>query len=318
MKDTEYIVEIELLRNKLYDELLYWLYYSLPSLKYKEISHLLLRYIFNKNITKHETDDSVFIVTKSVVAETQFKKDMEYHKLNIDTDTIIQKLEQKIYQCKKQLDKQRYHKKDERCYILNGQIKYNNRLYKDVLHLAEKNPDKIPFILALNLRYTYMKLMNHGLARDYKSLGYDKTNVLEAFATPFNRYFNTYCSAFYDLECHLGSLGSFFNIDLKEIQLKYPDIHTVSINPPFDDSLISMSIDKVIEYLKYKEDAEVPNTLQFLLTIPDWKEFACMENVIQSKWCKEVRRYKKGELVFIDYMSGKQIYPCDIVEIVLK
>jgi len=35
----------------------------------------------------------------------------------------------------------------------------------------------------------------------------------EMFASPFNYYFNSYCSAFYDTDYYFGSMGSFFNCE---------------------------------------------------------------------------------------------------------
>jgi hypothetical protein len=59
------------------------------------------------------------------------------------------------------------------------------------------------------------------------------TNI-EAFASPLNAYYNTYCSAFSDTDAPFGSLGSFFHFS--------PRSGSIFVNPPFAANTILASI----------------------------------------------------------------------------
>lgn len=73
------IIEKELIRKKLYEEILKWLYDKIKVLTVKEVNTLLLLYIFNKNITKTDKDDPVFIITHSEIAKKQIFHDFKYY-----------------------------------------------------------------------------------------------------------------------------------------------------------------------------------------------------------------------------------------------
>jgi hypothetical protein len=301
------VVERELFRKKLYEDILQWLIKQLPKLRYKEVCHLLLRYLFNKNITRQQTDDPVFIITKSPMAENQLKKDFEYSKITgIDPNKIIDQIESKFVNSAAQIIDKNI-RTDRKVSICKEGILYGNKIYTDISGLGSKYPNSISYALALNIRYTYLKLLNHGLARTFDDMGYTPKDSTEGFASAFNHYFDRYCSAFPDLEQHFGSQGSFFNNNVwlsKE----------VFINPPFDECLMTCTMNKVYEYLTNSNEYH-----KFIFTLPNWDNYPELESLKKSKWTTSAIVHKKGELPFIDYMNDKKIiYPCDIAEIVLE
>ncbi len=302
------IIETELLRESLYSNILNFLSGQIRTLKFKEICHLLLRYIFNKNITKTEEDDPVFIISKSIIAETQLIKDFKYFKIKVDPIFIIKHIEEKLLYSFN-IIKDTENLKDDIPKLKDNIIIYKDKRIVDTCNLA-KNSGFINYALALNIRYKYMYLLNHGLARDYKNLGYKPTDGIEGFASAFNHYFDHFYSAFPDLETCFGSKGSFFNV--KEIK----EDTTVFINPPFDESLMTETMIHIYNHLNNLND------LIFIVTLPNWKDYPELEKFKVSKYVKKCDIYIKGKMPFIDYMNIKEtnkiIYPCDICEIILS
>ena len=82
-----HLIELEIIRYKLYSNIIYLLKKYLDKyLKIKEIKHLLLRYILNRNIfTKNNNNigDSLFIVLKNdnKIADKQLEDDFKYFKI---------------------------------------------------------------------------------------------------------------------------------------------------------------------------------------------------------------------------------------------
>ncbi len=326
MSKSNCIIEKEFVRQKLYNQLLNKVSGDLKKLKYKEINHFVLRYILILIINKDESDDPIFIVKDCKLTEDQVKGDFLYFHIENDPLEYHKKLRKYIEESLAQLKNwEKMDIKDEKVELNRNSIMYRGeRLCEDVGGLAKKYPKYISHAAALNIRYTYMKLTTHGLARCYKNMGLKPEDGTEAFASPFNHYFNNYCSAFPDLESVYGSLGSFFSI--KADQWKTTDIY---INPPFDVNLIEEVTNKCYQHLEelkdYPEiqfdDEEVIPAIRFTFTLPNWNKppFPALEKLKENSYKTRETVYKKGDLAFIDYMqNGKIIYPCEIVEIVLQ
>jgi hypothetical protein len=75
---------------------------------------------------------------------------------------------------------------------------------------------------------------------------------MEAFASPLNAYFNTYCSAFADTDTPFGSLGSFFHFT--------PQSGCIFVNPPFAPNTILASIIHAEQLLAYSERSDAYET----------------------------------------------------------
>lgn len=297
------LVETELLRKNLYEtEIIEMATHELGLNNIDKVCHLLLRYQFNKIVSKTEDDDPIFIETKSPLAEEQLKKDFLYYKLKTDSRVFIDKLEYSYTVCSNIMKKSVVNT-DKKIILSSGKIVYDKLVFNDISNLAKNNPELIKYALALNIRYNYLKLTNHGLARVYKNIS-KQSEGCEAFSSAFNHYFDYFCSAFPDLEHPFGSMGSFFNKNT----WPHPKVF---INPPFDESLMSCTMDRIIEYCK--SDTEI----EFVCTFPKWEGFPSLDKFKTCEWVKKVNVYEKGKLPFIDYMNNnKIIYPCGIIEIV--
>jgi hypothetical protein len=58
-------------------------------------------------------------------------------------------------------------------------------------------------------------------------------------------------------------------------------------------------------------------TNTFVFTVPGWEDYQPLIKLENSKWTHNIRDFPKGDLKFLDHMTGKTITPCDIVQVVL-
>jgi hypothetical protein len=319
------LVETELVRERLYKQLLSsiksWLFHhqARPTWSDKRVSHLLLRYIFNKKATiSRPIPDPVFVIGTCPIARRQLSRDLEIEQVNgatqlielIDDQLVLAALEM----CTAEIEM------DELILLsrsMGGKLIYRGRVQTDFSRLAQRyGPDYYSAAYALGLRYSYMRLCGHGLARAYKDetkLSPSYPLVCECFASAFNHYFDRYYSAFPDLEAFFGSRGCFFKANWQ----KEPSGMIYYVCPPFDESLIKLCVDRVFDVLKH----HLVSRAHFIFTIPGrWTDFKALEQLKTCRWTIKITDYPKGQLPFIDYMVKKGcqiIYPTDICEIVL-
>ena len=150
--------------------------------------------------------------------------------------------------------------------IFNGEYIINIplNLYEKVVKRAIKNKtngqnlDMI--IYCLLLRYQSLNINGCGLSIPdeiaYKMK--EKMSIdTEAFSSIINCNLDNYYSLFYDIEKIFGSNGSFFNSVLMK--------GNYEINPPFDEEIIKMTVEKIIDSIKNSH-----SELLFFLIIPQW------------------------------------------------
>jgi hypothetical protein len=85
--------------------------------------------------------------------------------------------------------------------------------------------------------------------------------TVEGFASPLNCYFDTYCSAFDDVDGFFGSLGSFFDIEWRQ--------GVIEVNPPFVEEVMEPVRVRMLELLE-KANCR-GDQLSFILVVPDWR-----------------------------------------------
>jgi phosphorylated CTD-interacting factor 1 len=119
----------------------------------------------------------------------------------------------------------------------------------------------------------------------------------EMFASPFNCYFNSYCSAFYDTDYYFGSMGSFFNFEPNENGF-------FQCNPPFTEQVIERLADR-LQYLLENSNNNNKFALSFIVFIPEWLN-PPTPGLVKLKQSK----YKRFEFNLNDnqheYISGSQ------------
>lgn len=355
------IIETELLRKQLYQNIIVKISEKLHTyLQPKEIKHFLLRYVFNKIIERKPENDPIFIPEPSIICNLQVEKDFEFKKILIDVKEFIEYLDDLLMKASETISKskeeQTINNDSEITYDnINKIFTYKNNNYRNISELCTNNkPELYNYCIALNIRYTYMNLSTHGLARDYYKMGYTRTDGVEIFASSFNHYFDLYHSAFPDLEKPFGSLGSFFS-SVDNILLKYA-IETVitcirngeyneGMEKRFNESFFMSDIYKKNTKCSYYKSSKSKskNKVMFvnppfdmvlmsivffvfehlniehrtIFTVPNWGDFLFLERIKKHTRTKKTVIYPKGSLKFINHMNNKRIYPCDIAEIYL-
>ena len=284
------VVQRELVREQLYKHLQNDLAFKLPTLGQKERDHLLLRFLLNKYIVRSKDDDPVFSVSISSYATSQLDKDLIYFKvvapgLAENINTSINVLAEYLRKKEPQISE------DAKVTLDGNWMVYGNRRLPFIKMVKNLNNT-----FALQLRYEYMQMNNHGLARRYQDFNFPLDQVTEGFASAFNHYFPKYCSVFPDLE---PSLGSFF-------EQKSWSTPIVVINPPFDESLMDEVFTRILDK---------PN--KFILTLPHWKDWVGLQKLLHHPRVTSSKIYPKGTLPFVT-PDGRTIYPVEIIEVIIN
>ena len=164
--------------------------------------------------------------------------------------------------------------KIQRCSEIKCQISptiYSNTFFKFNLN-KHRFSDSIKFeerVYCLMSRYqTFFRnneMINEGYGMQaalpkkvFQALNIALNVKQEMFASPFNCYFRTYCSAFYDTDAYFGSVGSFFDFEPSEDG-------SFECNPPFTEEVIERMADRIDYLLTNSKFA-----LSFIVFIPEW------------------------------------------------
>jgi len=198
---------------------------------------------------------------------------------------------------------------------------YGYKAYGTSKYLAE--PKNRVYLFASYFRYKYFYIDNQSLAYDYEhnNVGkeYKKHEVTECFSTPFNRYFDHFCSAFPDIDGHFGSLGSYFDRmrEASKDKFEFPT-QRLAINPPFVMNLMDLALDLALATFKKKK-----NSYKMSFILPSWDQdddpFMGVRRMTEwaEKNKKNVKFEKtiapKGSIKFKNYFVGKTMEPCDIL-----
>lgn len=291
------MIERELLRKHFYNRLRQWILQITGIQKFKDVSHMLLRFRFNL-IPEHK-EDPIFCSSFNLYADQQFLYDLAYFQSKGNHENILKQMKASIINYSKTIVATIV-PLDQEVRIQGNQLIYKEFKFTDLRELGRIHPHAA---VALQIRYQYLRLDNHGAARmDY--MEHKKSDQAEGFASAFNHYFDEYCSCFPDLEYYFGSQGSFW--EQKEFVSPI-----VQVNPPFDATVIKRAVEKVVEMLN--EGA----TNQFVFTVPHWKEFEALNLLRSSIFFQKEVLYEKGTLLFKNHMTADTLYPCDIIEILL-
>lgn len=270
---------------------------------------------YNKNIHKNKTDDFItrFCWSNLDIYDPAlpFKKDHNYNydQLYIDLKNynisieIMKELNIELFLKKKikklrQISKMINYDKSINIKVDDDKLIYKNKYWcsinKKILETFNKFYDgkyknnKFALYFCILYRYNLLEADNQQLAINL-NLKNDLTTYfginIELFGSTINRFFNNFCSIFYDLEHHFGSLGNFFNITPKQ--------GLYMANPPYDESLMENMAKHLIFAL---ENTNLP--LGFIITIPIW-DYDTQKNI--NKKCNtkysDMGIYKAYELL---------------------
>jgi len=169
-------------------------------------------------------------------------------------------------------------------------------------------------IFCLLLRYKSLNLNTYGLAIPPNVMHVIQMSFniqFELFGSPLNNYCKHYCSIFKDIEKHFNSHGSFFELSINKGNFE--------VNPPFDEELIKLTIDKLIECLRSKDP------VLFFLVIPGWKSvnnYGIYEGLIKLQQNPSHVTYhtkiKKNHHKYFNYDNSTYINACDTYIFILQ
>ena len=190
---------------------------------------------------------------------------------------------------------------------------YNINTGKDINFKPDKVFDKLCFCIAS--RYYTLESYNQQLAvvGSFYEILRQKFNIdFELFASPFNHYYNNYCSLYSDIEEIFNSKGQFNHINLEK--------GFYVANPPFDNYIMENMSNKLINFLDNSNEE-----LGFVITIPAWDKneklygkYKTLEILKNKKYLKYIRKIPKNKALFVDYITEKIIHPTDVYVIVLQ
>jgi len=357
------IIETELYRKYLYNDIIDKVADKLRKhLEMKEIQHFMLRYIFNKIVERKLENDPVFIHQPSDICLLQVEKDLEFKNIPVNPKELVEYIDQLLNDAETLLNKAMNDNtismdKPITYQRENNIFTYDNKIYKNISNLGNfSNPDLYCYSIALNIRYSYLHLSTHGLARDYQKMGYSKYDGFEIFASSFNHYFDLYHSAFPDLEKPFGSLGSFFScVDPSLLKCSIDTVlnsirnneYTEGMEKKFKECFFMSDVYKKnmngkscyykssknryknkVMFVNPPFDMVLMSIVFFIFeylnieyktifTVPNWSNFLFLERMKRNSRTKRTIVYSKGTLKFINHMNNKKIYPCDIAEMYL-
>jgi len=192
--------------------------------------------------------------------------------------------------------------------------KLHKKVYNKLINLGKTYKNDInKLIFCLILRYATLESYNQQLAVNPEFYNYLKTNYkinFELFASPFNCFFDNYCSLFFDLEKHFNSRGNFRNIRLNQ--------GFYIANPPYDEEIMRKMTLKILKRLE-----KTIFDLSFLIIIPIWNDpkygvNITTDSIKKSKYLIDIVKVDKRKAKFFDYYLYKFVYPCDIYIILLQ
>jgi hypothetical protein len=196
----------------------------------------------------------------------------------------------------------------------NYKYKLHKTVYDKLIYLGKSYKNNInELIFCLILRYNTLESYNQQLAVNPEFYNYLKNNYkinFELFASPFNCFFDNYCSLFFDLEKYFNSKGNFRNIRLNQ--------GFYIANPPYDEEIMKKMTIKILKRLK-----KTIFDLSFLIIIPIWNNLKygvnmTTEYIKNSKFLIDIIKVEKKKAKFFDYYLYKFVYPCDIYIILLQ
>ena len=160
-------------------------------------------------------------------------------------------------------------------------------------------------------RYNCMGLDNNHCSAPPNLIKYTMATV-ELFGSPFNATLDRFCSAFPDLEKDFGSIGSFFDLHLHS--------GVYFMNPPYDETLMEESVQKVLSALNSDERITV------ILVLPLWdsekqvqvrgeayvqKKFGAYRSVSESQYLQSETVCRWDTHKFFDYYKQENVPVCD-------
>lgn len=170
---------------------------------------------------------------------------------------------------------------------------------------AEELIEKIGEEKFIRLLFRYYVLGSHNNQLATNETKLEEINPdLELFASGFNNYCESFCSIFPDLECELGSIGRFQDMEILE--------GTYQINPPFQTTMIYDILKRIKKWISNANNNKLD--LEFHLFLPDWlknnnnleySKYLVLDLANEIEGEVKVINLKNTDFDYIDYWNNK-------------
>jgi hypothetical protein len=204
--------------------------------------------------------------------------------------------------------------------------KYHETNYKDA-DSTKINPDINVLIWCLLARYTLFEAKTQSLSvghNIYTNIQNKYGTTIELFSSSLNSTFKNYCSLYYDIEKYFGSLGSFYNLNIKE------GVYT--FNPPFDSYVMDHAIIHLMNCLSesgtkliifgfipiWDFETKVKMTKicengknKYKIIKDDFGKYTILEIMKNSKYLKIIKTICRDKMPYYEHIDGKLIFASD-------
>jgi len=245
------------------------------------VGHCVMNF---RNLFLHYVHDSI----PKLVHFNQFKA----HVLTVQRYSKMQTIIFRQHNIIKQFYYRQTHRLNTQLLVFEYQnnsitLAINSAVYDKLIRYLRKtniNPNLWnDFIFVIIYRYSLLDGQNQQLAISipFKKKLFEQFGInTELFGSGINRFFDHYCSLFYDIEKHFGSFGNFF--DVKPVSGYY------MCNPPYDDSIMASMSKHLVKCL----DRASKNKLEllFIITIPIW-DYETLQRIKEKCQIKKIIDY---------------------------
>lgn len=265
-------------------------FFSSPKLLFHQVKSCLERWIIS--VANVRLGTSIFSVDSQDLQEINQKLYQELLEKNVIEDKarrFVEKITENLFQYQQGVIEPVNVKPK---LLVNVTYKNYSDYYPPerlkLLSQINRDPKKL---LSVCLRYSSLMMSGQqfSIPQSFANSLYQYLEINnEGFASPFNSKFldkpdGYYCSLFPDLEKYFKSQGDFFETELNG---------NWEINPPFIESIIEKTVDRVIEQLTTTDHCQT-----FVIILPNWPDsigFQKLRNLSCPDYLKREEIKPKG------------------------
>lgn len=238
----------------------------------------------------------------------KFKQELKEKHIRLDSKRFLRKLHKCIpTKSSSIVDNSR---PGENCWIIDIKtdrhaVSFNVHMSSDRFEFITKRIHDPRDITDMILRYSSILAAGQHWAlpqMQFMHLVYKYDIAWEGFASPLNtglfEWGGNYCSLFPE-DVVFGSSGSFFEQDMVGVEGK-----NWIINPPFIETIIDLSCEKILQALDRAIINEIEMRIVFIL--PTWSDMKAYTTIHNSRYCKHVTLLDRGKH-FYEHMGVRKV-----------
>lgn len=290
----------------------YFKNYSIKSLTHLFYYQLTCKFDDNSPfLRERESEDMRKLVYDQITIHSQSKDQTAMNKCCDELMEIIKNFE--IRPCREEPTSPKISYNEKEIQFSDKSWKYSISIKKEMIDKLKKYYKGSNFLVdAFVMLFRYQTLgklgkdtMQLSLPDNYhEKLASEHYNV-ECFASPINRHFDKFFSAFPDTDSCFGSLGSFFDNGYEVLS---SDNYSGSCDCPYQIHAIEKCVDLIHDLLKNSKF-----THRFKFALPLWKDADFYHKLKDSEFMKTFEEIDQDKLQYKLHKVGKDdepIFPC--------